>query len=99
MRLPSGPAALGALAPLLDSTIALVMVVPVGGWAAERYGGRQVWLAALALFLAGSLLCALAWDIESLIVFLVVQGVGGELMCRCCRHSSSAPPAGRSWGG
>ncbi|WP_416968568.1 MDR family MFS transporter [Streptomyces sp. 4F14] len=99
---------LGALAPLLDSTIvavaihtlahdldvstsavqwvstayllALAVVVPVSGWAVERIGARKVWLGALALFLAGSMLCGLAWDIWSLVAFRVVQGVGGGLL-------------------
>lgn len=98
----------GALAPLLDSTIvnvalrtlsrdldtslatvqwvssgyllALVVAVPITGWAQERYGSKRVWLAALVLFLAGSLLSGVAWSIGALITFRVVQGLGGGLM-------------------
>ena len=99
---------LGALAPLLDSTIvtvaihtlgadlhasvatvqwvstayllALAMAVPITGWSANRFGAKRMWIVALGLFLAGSMLCGAAWDIGSLIAFRVVQGVGGGLM-------------------
>jgi EmrB/QacA subfamily drug resistance transporter len=99
---------LGAMAPLLDSTIvsvavhtlgtelhapvstvqwvstayllALAMAVPITGWASARFGAKRMWLVALTLFLIGSVLCGLAWDIGSLIAFRVVQGIGGGLM-------------------
>ncbi|MFK4085346.1 MDR family MFS transporter [Kribbella sp. NPDC020789] len=99
---------LGALAPLLDSTIvnvaihtvgtalhtnvatvqwvgtayllALAVVVPVTGWASTRFGAKRLWIVALALFLLGSVLSGAAWNIEALIGFRVLQGVGAGLM-------------------
>ncbi|WP_131762211.1 DHA2 family efflux MFS transporter permease subunit, partial [Actinomadura fibrosa] len=55
-------------------------VIPLTGWAADRFGAKRVWIAALALFLAGSALAAAAWSVEWLIAFRVVQGVGGGLI-------------------
>jgi len=60
--------------------LALAMVVPVSGWAMDRFGAKQTWMGALALFTVGSILSSLAWNIEVLIAFRVVQGVGGGLM-------------------
>jgi EmrB/QacA subfamily drug resistance transporter len=60
--------------------LALGMVIPVSGWAMGRFGAKQMWLFSLALFLAGSVLCSLAWDIGALIAFRVIQGMGGGLM-------------------
>ncbi|MFV2022781.1 MDR family MFS transporter [Micromonospora sp. LOL_023] len=60
--------------------LALAMVVPVTGWAVERFGARRMWLFALALFVVASALCGLAWSIESLIAFRVLQGLGGGLL-------------------
>jgi EmrB/QacA subfamily drug resistance transporter len=60
--------------------LAVVAVVPASGWAADRFGGRRTWLAAVAVFLLGSMLCALAWSVPSLIAFRVVQGLGGGLL-------------------
>jgi EmrB/QacA subfamily drug resistance transporter len=60
--------------------LALSMTIPITGWAIERFGGRRVWLTALSLFIAGSVLCGAAWSVGSLIAFRVVQGVGGGLL-------------------
>ncbi|MGC5168361.1 MDR family MFS transporter [Luteimicrobium sp. DT211] len=60
--------------------LAMAVAIPVTGWAEARWGGRRVWMAALLLFVAGSVLCAVAWDDTSLIAFRVVQGLGGGLI-------------------
>uniref|UniRef100_UPI003F82CDB4 DHA2 family efflux MFS transporter permease subunit n=1 Tax=Actinosynnema sp. TaxID=1872144 RepID=UPI003F82CDB4 len=60
--------------------LALTAVIPLTGWAAQRFGVRQVWLLSIALFTAGSLLCGLAWSLPSLVVFRVVQGLGGGMV-------------------
>lgn len=60
--------------------LAVVAAVPASGWLAGRFGGRRVWLAAIGVFLVGSVLCALAWSATSLIVFRVIQGLGGGLL-------------------
>lgn len=60
--------------------LALGVTIPLVGWAQQRFGGKRLWLAALTIFLIGSVLCSLAWDAPSLIAFRAVQGVGGGLM-------------------
>ena len=42
--------------------LAMAVATPVTGWAESRWGGKRVWMAALVLFVAGSVLCALAWS-------------------------------------
>ena len=60
--------------------ISMATVLPVGGWAMERFGARAVWTTSLTVFLVGSALCGLAWSAPSLIAFRVVQGLGGGLI-------------------
>jgi len=60
--------------------LALAVAIPFVSWAQARFGGKRLWLFALSLFLLGSILCACAWNAESLIVFRVVQGLGGGVM-------------------
>jgi EmrB/QacA subfamily drug resistance transporter len=60
--------------------LALAGVIPLTGWAVERFGARTVWMTALALFLAGSVLCGFAWSLPSLIGFRVLQGLGGGMV-------------------
>jgi len=55
-------------------------VIPLTGWAAERFGAKRVWLTALLLFLAGSVLAGAAWSAGSLIAFRVVQGLGAGMI-------------------
>ncbi len=60
--------------------LALATVIPLTGWSMERYGGRNMWMLSVALFLVGSTLCGFAWSTESLIVFRVLQGFGGGMI-------------------
>ncbi|HLS75568.1 MAG TPA: DHA2 family efflux MFS transporter permease subunit [Nocardia sp.] len=61
-------------------TLALATVIPLTGWAADRFGTKRLYLTALVLFVLGSLLCSVAWSIESLIAFRVIQGLGGGML-------------------
>src|SRR6202167_4306816 len=58
----------------------LAAVIPVTGWAARRFGAKQVYLTSLVLFTAGSALCGLADSTTSLVVFRVLQGAGGGMI-------------------
>lgn len=61
-------------------TLALAAVIPVTGWAADRFGTKRLYMAAITLFTIGSVLCGLAWNLESLIGFRVLQGLGGGML-------------------
>jgi EmrB/QacA subfamily drug resistance transporter len=60
--------------------LSLAAVIPVTGWAARRYGAKRVYLVSLLLFTACSALCGLANSATQLIVFRVLQGVGGGMI-------------------
>jgi EmrB/QacA subfamily drug resistance transporter len=60
--------------------LALAAVIPVTGWAARRFGAKRVYLTSLVLFTAGSALCGLATSVNELIVFRVLQGIGGGMI-------------------
>ncbi|HXA55719.1 MAG TPA: DHA2 family efflux MFS transporter permease subunit [Solirubrobacteraceae bacterium] len=60
--------------------LALAAVIPVSGWAARRFGAKRVYLVSLVLFTAGSALCGLSSSTASLVVFRVLQGVGGGMI-------------------
>lgn len=56
------------------------LLIPASGWLADRFGTRRVFLFAISLFSAGSLLSALSTSLSMLVVARMVQGVGGALM-------------------
>ncbi|WP_055712872.1 MDR family MFS transporter [Streptomyces torulosus] len=60
--------------------LTLALVTPLVGWAVDRFGDKRMWMFALVVFLAGSVLCGLAWSVESLIAFRVVKGIGGGMV-------------------
>jgi EmrB/QacA subfamily drug resistance transporter len=60
--------------------LSLAAVIPVTGWAARRFGAKRVYLLSLVLFTAGSALCGVAHSLDELIVFRVVQGIGGGMI-------------------
>jgi EmrB/QacA subfamily drug resistance transporter len=61
-------------------TLALATVIPLTGWAADRFGTKRLYMISLALFVLGSILSGLAWSAESLIFFRVLQGFGGGMI-------------------
>jgi len=61
-------------------TLALAAVIPLTGWAADRFGTKRIYLWSLVLFMLGSILCAAAWSSGSLIAFRVLQGIGGGMI-------------------
>lgn len=61
-------------------TLALATVIPLTGWAADRFGTKRLYMLAVGLFTAGSVLCAAANSINMLILFRVLQGLGGGLL-------------------
>ena len=60
--------------------VALAVVIPMTGWASERFGAKQLWMVVVGLFVVGSVLSGLAWSAGSLIVFRVLQGLGGGMI-------------------
>jgi EmrB/QacA subfamily drug resistance transporter len=60
--------------------LALATVIPLTGWAADRFGTKRLFMTSIALFLVGSALSGAAWSADSLIVFRVLQGIGGGMI-------------------
>ncbi|MGO9083120.1 MAG: MDR family MFS transporter [Streptosporangiaceae bacterium] len=60
--------------------VSLAVFISVSGWLGDRFGGKRVLLAAIAVFTAASALCGLAGSLAQLDLFRVLQGAGGGLM-------------------
>ena len=67
--------------------LALAIVIPLSGWGVHRFGAKPVYIASLALFIGGSILCGLSWSVGALIAFRVVQGFGGGMICLSVKPS------------
>ena len=61
-------------------TLALAAVIPASGWAADRFGTKRLYLGSLVLFTLGSVMSGLSWSAGSLILFRVLQGLGGGMI-------------------
>jgi EmrB/QacA subfamily drug resistance transporter len=61
-------------------TLALAAVIPVTGWAADRFGTKRIYMTSLVLFTLGSAASGLSWSAGSMIVFRILQGVGGGMI-------------------
>src|SRR5580704_2060143 len=76
VAIPTLASDLGASIPAIQWVmtgymLAFATVIPLTGWAAERFGARRAWIFALLVFLAGSVLAGAAWSLGSLIAFRV----------------------------
>jgi drug resistance transporter, EmrB/QacA subfamily len=61
-------------------TLAMSAVIPLAGWLSDRIGAKRVFLTSIVLFTIGSALCAIAQSPTELILFRVLQGLGGGMV-------------------
>ncbi|WAH50983.1 multidrug transporter subunit MdtD [Pseudescherichia vulneris] len=70
---------------IISYTLTVAMLIPVSGWLADRFGTRRIFMLAVSLFTLGSLACALSNSLGMLVVFRIVQGIGGAMMMPVAR--------------
>jgi EmrB/QacA subfamily drug resistance transporter len=59
--------------------VALGVFIPLSGWAADRFGAKRVFLSAIAVFMVGSVLCAMSQSLVSFVLARFLQGMGGSM--------------------
>lgn len=70
---------------LTSYLVSLAIFIPVSGWMADRFGARKVFRAAIAVFVVGSILCAISGSLGAFVVSRFVQGMGGAMMTPLAR--------------
>src|SRR3974390_2536448 len=60
--------------------LSLAICIPASGWTADRFGARNIFCCAIAVFVVGSIGCALSHSLEEFVMARVVQGMGGAMM-------------------
>ncbi|HUB37990.1 MAG TPA: MDR family MFS transporter [Streptosporangiaceae bacterium] len=60
--------------------VSLAVFIPASGWLGDRFGGKRVLLAAIVVFTVASAMCGLASSLGELVIFRVLQGVGGGML-------------------
>lgn len=60
--------------------LSLAIFIPASGWTADRFGARTVFRAAIAVFVLGSIACALSTSLTDFVFARILQGMGGAMM-------------------
>lgn len=60
--------------------VSLAVFIPVSGWMADRFGAKNVFRAAIVVFVAGSIACAVSGSLLAFVVSRFLQGIGGAMM-------------------
>jgi len=60
--------------------LALAIFIPASGWTADHFGARNVFRIAIAIFICGSIGCAISHSLSDFVVARFVQGMGGAMM-------------------
>jgi EmrB/QacA subfamily drug resistance transporter len=60
--------------------LAVATIIPLTGWAADRFGTKRLYITSIILFLVGSALAGASWSMSTLILFRVLQGLGGGMI-------------------
>src|SRR5690349_1796505 len=85
VALPHMQTSLGATADtvtwvLTSYIVASAIAIPVTGWLADRFGSRNLFLAAVAGFVAASMLCGIATNLTEMVIFRVFQGIAAAFI-------------------
>ncbi|MGY3804765.1 MDR family MFS transporter [Pigmentibacter ruber] len=60
--------------------MSLAIVIPISGWLGDKFGYKKIFILGTIIFTIGSLLCACAWSLSSLVIFRVLKGFGGGIL-------------------
>ncbi len=60
--------------------LALAIIMPATGYLTDTFGTKRIYLLSMLFFTLGSALCASAWNVPSLVLFRLLQGLGGGMM-------------------
>jgi EmrB/QacA subfamily drug resistance transporter len=60
--------------------LSLAVFIPASGWTADRFGARVVFALAVAVFMAGSIGCAVSGSVTDFVFARILQGMGGAMM-------------------
>jgi EmrB/QacA subfamily drug resistance transporter len=60
--------------------LSLAVFIPASGWTADRFGARMVFAIAIAVFMVGSIGCALSSSVTDFVIARILQGMGGAMM-------------------
>jgi EmrB/QacA subfamily drug resistance transporter len=60
--------------------LSLAVFIPVSGWTADRFGARTVFRGAIAVFMLGSIGCALSGSLAQFVLARMIEGMGGAMM-------------------
>ncbi len=65
---------------IISYVLTLALFMPVSGFLADKFGTRKIFILSIAVFMLGSLFCAISQDLNQLVISRVIQGLGGSLM-------------------
>ncbi|MCC3244913.1 DHA2 family efflux MFS transporter permease subunit [Methylocystis sp. WRRC1] len=65
---------------LTSYLLSLAVFIPLSGWAADKFGARRIFRAAIVVFTLGSILCGFSGSLATIVAARVVQGLGGAMM-------------------
>ena len=72
---------------LTSYIIASAVAMPITGWLADRIGSRRLFLISVTLFVGASMLCGMAQNLEEMVLFRALQGVGGAFIAPLSQSS------------
>jgi EmrB/QacA subfamily drug resistance transporter len=65
---------------LTSYLLSLAIFIPISGWMADRFGAKLVFRVAIAVFMTGSIACAISNSLTAFVVSRFLQGIGGAMM-------------------
>lgn len=65
---------------LTSYMVSLAVFIPISGWMADKFGAKNIFRAAIGIFVIGSILCAISSSVLAFVLARFLQGMGGAMM-------------------
>ena len=65
---------------LIAYVLTLALLIPLSGWLSDKFGSKNIFILAIAVFTIGSFLCVVSVSLKMLVCMRIVQAIGGSMM-------------------
>lgn len=80
MALDLNESPLNMQSTIISYALTLALLMPISGFLSDRFGTKKIFLGATLLFIIGSFMCAVSFNLTFLVISRIIQAIGGAML-------------------